>query len=109
MRKFFPQYGVNTNDILKNAKVYIAPNREDIKDKIVKSLEKGNVVPLLVDNGSGQKIKLNAILNPHYKTLNLYNSKMERVNEKQSLDAGAKQQITNTETTSQQHNHTRKQ
>ena len=109
MRKFFPQYGVNTNDILKNAKVFIAPNREDIKDKIVKSLEKGNVVPLLVDNGSGEKIKLNAILNPHYKTLNLYNSKMERVNEKQSLDAGAKQQITNTETTSQQHNHTRKQ
>jgi hypothetical protein len=101
LRKFFPEYGVNTSDILIKSNVFIAPNKEDIRDKIIRSLEKGNVVPILIKNTDGKTEKLNAVLNPHYKTLNLYNNRMERVNEKQSLSVGAKQETNQTENISQ--------
>lgn len=101
LKKFNPKYGINTDEILKNTNVFIAQDREDIHKRIIKSLEKGNVVPLLIKNDDGKIDKFNAVLNPQYKTINLYNSKMERVKEKESLEVGAKQEVIQSENVSQ--------
>lgn len=82
LNKFFPNYGVNTSDILKKSNVLIA--NDEIKNKLIKSLEKGNVVPVIIKNNEGNN-KLNAVLNPQFKTLNLYDFKMQRVSNIQSM------------------------
>lgn len=82
LNKFFPNYGVNTSEILKKSNVLIA--NDEIKNKLIKSLEKGNVVPVIIKNIEGNN-KLNAVLNPQFKTLNLYDFKMQRVSNIQSI------------------------
>ncbi|RMZ61288.1 hypothetical protein D1632_00305 [Chryseobacterium nematophagum] len=82
LNKFSPNYGVNTSEILKKSNVLTA--NDEIKNKLIKSLEKGNVVPLIIKNNEGNN-KLNAVLNPQFKTLNLYDFKMQRVSNIQSM------------------------
>ncbi|MCT2410002.1 hypothetical protein NZD88_20800 [Chryseobacterium antibioticum] len=82
LNKFFQNYGVNTAEILKKSNVLIA--NDEIHNKLIRSLEKGNVVPVLIKNSQGTE-KLNAVLNPQYKTLNLYDFKMQRLNTSQSM------------------------
>ena len=75
-----------------------------IIDKLSKSLEKGNVVPILIRNDSGKNEKLNATLFPQMNKLNLYDEKMKRVNITQSLSNGVSTEQKKTEHISQYNN-----
>lgn len=100
-KKFFEGYGVNTDNILQKNSAYFKD--ADVKDKVIKSLEKGNVVPVLFKNGAGKTQSLNAILSPESKSLQLYNNRMERVNITETLSNSAKVEQSETKQHISQH------
>ena len=55
---------------------------ETEKEKLVRSLEKGNLQMVTME-ASGEDIKIFMEANPQYKSLNLYNSKMQTLNQEQ--------------------------
>ncbi|WP_068597374.1 hypothetical protein ACF3NR_07995 [Vaginella massiliensis] len=74
---FYKNYGVDTQKIVENSNLIF--DKPEWKDDAIKSLEKGNIVKVkfeLDDN----VIEGKAFLNPQYKTLNLYDADMNRIN-----------------------------
>ena len=70
-------YGVDTAKIVeKSGLIFDKPGH---KDNTVKSLEKGNIVKVKF-NLDNKITEGNAVLNPQYKTLNLYDKEMNRLN-----------------------------
>lgn len=104
LNKFRADLVKDTKEILKSFKIYEDQKHPTIIDKLSKSLEKGNVVPILIKNDSGKNEKLNATLFPQMNTLNLYDDKMKRVNITQSLSNGVSTEQKKTEHISQYNN-----
>ena len=70
-------YGVDTAKIVE--KLGLIFDKPEHKDNTVKSLEKGNIVKVKF-NLDNKITEENAVLNPQYKTLNLYDKEMNRLN-----------------------------
>lgn len=79
---FNENYGVNTLDILSKGGVKF--NNLEHRDYLIKSLEKGNIINAKFEH-DGKEIQGKAILNPQYKTLNLYDKDMNRINTNKPL------------------------
>lgn len=81
MQMFSKNYGINTADIVnKSQLVFSGENAEKIKDFVIKSLEKGNIVNVRFKDDNNEEMSGKAIFNPQYKTINLYDEQMNRVN-----------------------------
>lgn len=81
MQMFSKNYGINTADIVnKSQLVFSGENAEKIKDFVIKSLEKGNIVNVRFKDDNNKEMNGKAIFNPQYKTINLYDEQMNRVN-----------------------------
>lgn len=70
-------YGVDTAKIVEKSGLIF--DKPEHKDNTVKSLEKGNIVKVKF-NLDNKITEENAVLNPQYKTLNLYDKEMNRLN-----------------------------
>ena len=70
-------YGVDTAKIVEKSGLIF--DKPEHKDNTVKSLEKGNIVKVKC-NLDNKITEGNAVLNPQYKTLNLYDKEMNRLN-----------------------------
>ena len=70
-------YGVDTAKIVEKSGLIF--DKPEHKDNAVKSLEKGNIVKVKF-NLDNKITEGNAVLNPQYKTLNLYDKEMNRLN-----------------------------
>ena len=70
-------YGVDTAKIVEKSGLIF--DKPEHKDNTVKSLEKGNIVKVKF-NLDNKITEGNAVLNPQYKTLNLYDKEMNRLN-----------------------------
>ncbi|MCU7597580.1 hypothetical protein [Riemerella anatipestifer] len=81
MQMYNKGYGINTEDIVnKSQLVFDGENAEEIKELVIKSLEKGNVVNVKFRNDDNNIQQGKAIFNPQYKTINLYDEQMNRIN-----------------------------
>ncbi|WPO84658.1 hypothetical protein SD427_18845 (plasmid) [Chryseobacterium sp. JJR-5R] len=74
---FSLDYGVNTRQIVEKSNLIF--DRPELKENVIKSLEKGDIVSVKM-SVENKTIQLSAVLNPQYKTLNLYDSDMNRIN-----------------------------
>ena len=70
-------YGVDTAKIVEKSGLIF--DKPEHKDNTIKSLEKGNIVKVKF-NLDNKITEGNAVLNPQYKTLNLYDKEMNRLN-----------------------------
>ena len=70
-------YGVDTAKIVEKSGLIF--DKPEHKDNTVQSLEKGNIVKVKF-NLDNKITEGNAVLNPQYKTLNLYDKEMNRLN-----------------------------
>jgi hypothetical protein len=88
-------YHQNYGYDLKEALSYY-PIKEMIKtddtEKLIRSLEKGNLQMVTLET-PGKEIKVFIEANPKYKTVNLYNSKMQRLDKDQSQELMRKPEI----------------
>jgi|GEM_PF-475850 len=92
---FRESYGINTRQIVENSNIIF--DRPELKEKAISSLEKGDIVNVQI-NVDDRITKIHAVLNPQYKTLNLYDSGMNRINSNkpiQGLDDGQQQDKSN--------------
>ncbi len=71
------KYGVDTRKIVENSPLMF--EKDEYKDNTIKALEKGNIVKVKFEN-EGKTVHGKAVLNPQYKTINLYDSYMNRLN-----------------------------
>src|SRR5690606_1857300 len=71
------KYGVDTRKIVENSLLMF--EKDEYKDNTIKALEKGNIVKVKFEN-EGKTVHGKAVLNPQYKTINLYDSYMNRLN-----------------------------
>lgn len=74
---FYKNYGVDTQKIVENSNLIF--DKPEWKDDAIKSLEKGNIVKVKFEL-ENNIINGKAYLNPQYKTLNLYDADMNRIN-----------------------------
>ncbi|MCT4135656.1 JAB domain-containing protein [Elizabethkingia anophelis] len=82
-QSFHENYGVNTAEIIdKSGLIFDKP---EWKDNTIKSLERGNIVNVKFEH-EDKEIEGKAFLNPQYKTLNLYDSNMTRINTNKPLE-----------------------
>ncbi|MCT4263310.1 JAB domain-containing protein [Elizabethkingia anophelis] len=82
-QSFHENYGVNTAEIVdKSGLIFDKP---EWKDNTIKSLERGNIVNVKFEH-EDKEIEGKAFLNPQYKTLNLYDSNMTRINTNKPLE-----------------------
>ncbi|HFK5512609.1 TPA: hypothetical protein ACGZ9U_003554 [Elizabethkingia anophelis] len=82
-KSFHENYGVNTAEIVdKSGLIFDKP---EWRDNTVKSLERGNIVNVKFKH-EDKEIEGKAFLNPQYKTLNLYDSNMTRINTNKPLE-----------------------
>lgn len=99
MQVYNKNYGINTKDIVEKSKlIFSGEDAEKVKDLVIKSLEKGNVVNVRFKNDSNQEMNGKAVLNPQYKNINLYDEQMNRVNTNkpiQGLEADKQQEKNN--------------
>lgn len=70
-------YGVDVAQIVEKSNLIF--DKPEYKDNIIKSLEKGNIVKVKFSH-EDQLMEGKAILNPQYKSLNLYDQDMNRIN-----------------------------
>jgi hypothetical protein len=76
VKQYHQGYGYDLENVLKRYPIKELGNDED-KAKLMKSLEKGNIQQVtFVREGKEEKMFVSA--NPQYKTLDLYNAKMEK-------------------------------
>lgn len=99
MQVYNKNYGIDTKDIVEKSKlVFNGDEAEKIKDLVIKSLEKGNIVNVKFKNDNNQEMNGKAVLNPQYKTINLYDEQMNRINTNkpiQGLEADKQQEKNN--------------
>ena len=82
-QSFHENYGVNTAEIVdKSGLIFDKP---EWKNDTIKSLERGNIVNVKFKH-EDKEIEGKAFLNPQYKTLNLYDSNMTRINTNKPLE-----------------------
>ncbi|WP_078792365.1 JAB domain-containing protein [Elizabethkingia meningoseptica] len=82
-QSFHENYGVNTAEIVdKSGLIFDKP---EWRDNTIKSLERGNIVNVKFKH-EDKEIEGKAFLNPQYKTLNLYDSNMTRINTNKPLE-----------------------
>ncbi|WP_407500799.1 JAB domain-containing protein [Elizabethkingia anophelis] len=82
-QSFHENYGVNTAEIVdKSGLIFDKP---EWKDDTIKLLERGNIVNVKFKH-EDKEIEGKAFLNPQYKTLNLYDSNMTRINTNKPLE-----------------------
>ena len=70
-------YGVDVAQIVEKSNLIF--DKPEYKDNVIKSLEKGNIVKVKFSH-EDEAMEGKAILNPQYKSLNLYDSEMNRIN-----------------------------
>jgi len=91
VKQFHENYGYD----LKTAVGKFAVSELDGGEKeksLMQSLQKGNIQSVSVGvNGESQKIFIEA--NPQYKTVNLYNDKMQRLSQEQRVELSGKQDV----------------
>lgn len=76
VKQYHTGYGYELESTLNKYPIKELTNEEE-KGKLIKSLEKGNLQPVtFIKEGQEQKMFIEA--NPQFKTLNLYDSKMEK-------------------------------
>ncbi|MBB4807249.1 hypothetical protein HNP38_002553 [Chryseobacterium defluvii] len=78
LQVFNKNYGIDVERIMAKSKLVF--DDEKHKEITQKSLEKGNIVSVKFSDQNNKVTEGKAILNPQYKMLNLYDSKMKRVN-----------------------------
>lgn len=95
LQVFNKNYGVDTAKIVESSKLKFDDAKH--KDITIKSLERGNIVGVKFEQDK-KVIEGKAVLNPQYKTLNLYDQNMKRVNtnkpvisEQQDMENNSKQ------------------
>jgi DNA repair protein RadC len=82
-QSFHENYGVNTAEIVdKSGLIFDKP---EWRDNTIKSLERGNIVNVKFKH-EDKEIEGKAFLNPQYKTLNLYDNSMNRINTNKPLE-----------------------
>ncbi|HCD9233380.1 TPA: JAB domain-containing protein [Elizabethkingia anophelis] len=82
-QSFHENYGVNTAEIVdKSGLIFDTP---EWRDNTIKYLERGNIVNVKFKH-EDKEIEGKAFLNPQYKTLNLYDSNMTRINTNKPLE-----------------------
>ncbi len=79
---FQQNYGVNTRQIVEKSNLIF--DRPELKNSVIKSFEKGDIVNVKI-NIEDKTIEAKAVLNPQYKTVNLYDSDMNRINTNKAL------------------------
>ncbi|WP_292010727.1 hypothetical protein [Chryseobacterium sp.] len=79
---FYKNYGVDAAQIVEKSNLIF--DFPEYRDSTIKSLEKGNVVKVKFEL-EDKTIEGKAVLNPQYKTLNLYDSDMNRINTNKPL------------------------
>lgn len=89
VKQYHQGYGYDLDNVLKRYPIKEQFNEED-KAKLMKSLEKGNIQQVtFIREGKEEKMFVSA--NPQYKTLDLYDSKMEKkyqgIEKKQKQDS----------------------
>ncbi|MDV3774521.1 hypothetical protein CMU14_15715 [Elizabethkingia anophelis] len=82
-QSFHENYGVNTAEIVDKSNLIF--DNPEWKDNTIKSLERGNIVNVKFKHDD-KEIEGKAFLNPQYKTLNLYDSNMTRINTNKPLE-----------------------
>ena len=84
MKQYHENYGYDLNAALAKHPIKELGNEQD-KTRLEQSLQKGNVQSVsFVQNGNEQKHFIEA--NPQFKTINVYDSSMHRLSNKQALD-----------------------
>lgn len=79
LSKFGEKFGFDLEKTLYNFPILEVKDPE-LKDRLMKSLQRGNTVKVTFDRGSKEKNETMFVeANPQYKTLNVYNSKMKKV------------------------------
>lgn len=79
---FNENYGVDTGKIIDELKLKF--DKPEYRENAIKALEKGNIIKANFEH-QGKEIQGKAFLNVEYKTLNLYNDKMQRLNDNKAL------------------------
>lgn len=77
LQVFNKNYGVNTASIVDKSSLVFKDEKH--REITIKSLEKGNIVAVKFTH-EGKEQEGKAVLNPQYKTLNLYDQHMKRLN-----------------------------
>lgn len=79
---FSQDYGINTRQIVEKSNIIF--DRPEQKENALKSLEQGDIVKVKISI-EDKLIEAKTVLNPQYKTLNLYDSEMNRINTNKPL------------------------
>lgn len=80
-KQFHQNYGYDLKEALSYYPIKEMQQKEGM-DKLIRSLEKGNVQMVTIQvSGNDEKVFIEA--NPQYKTINLYNSKFQRLDQEQ--------------------------
>jgi hypothetical protein len=82
-QNFHQNYGVDTAKIVEKSELIF--DQPEYKENTIKNLEKGNVVKVKF-NLDDKVVEGNAVLNPQYKNLNLYDKEMNRLNTNKPLE-----------------------
>ncbi|MDV2442591.1 hypothetical protein CMV00_02100 [Elizabethkingia anophelis] len=82
-QSFYPNYGINTAEIVEKSGLIF--DKPEWRDSTIKSLERGNIVNVKFMQ-ENKEIEGKAFLNPQYKTLNLYDNNMTRINTNKPLE-----------------------
>ncbi len=92
--------GVDTSKIIEKSNLIF--DKPEYKDFTIKSLEKGNLAPVKFKQDD-KVIEGKASLNPQYKTLNLYDTQMNRINTNKAIK-GVETEETQKKENIRQHN-----
>lgn len=82
-QNFHQNYGVDTDQIVEKSELLF--DKPEYKENTIKNLEKGNVVKVKF-NLDDKVVEGNAVLNPQYKNLSLYDKEMNRLNTNKPLE-----------------------
>ncbi|RNA61411.1 hypothetical protein D1631_05425 [Chryseobacterium nematophagum] len=100
---FYKNYGIDTTQIIEKANLIF--DKAEYKDSTIQSLEKGNVVKVKFEL-EDKTVEGKAVLNPQYKTLNFYDSNMNRINTNKPLQ-GIENHNKNGKSNAREHNMSR--
>jgi hypothetical protein len=91
VKQFHENYGYDLKTTLSNYPIK-EMIEESEKEKLIRSLEKGNMQIVTLDT-PGKEITVFMEANPQYKTMNIYNSKMQRLDQDQRQELLKKPEI----------------
>lgn len=103
MQVFGKNYGVDVDKIMEKSDLIFSFDGQ--KERTRTSLEKGNITDVKF-KFEGKEMDGKAVLNPQYKTLNLYDGQMNRLNTNKPLQ-GMENELSNEKNQTRQHNQSR--